>query len=465
MARAIEFLDTTLRDGNKLPFVALSPDDRVVLAARLERLGVDIIEAGSPAASGEDAECLERVARAVRSSWVSALARALPDDAEKALKSLREAAKPYLHLFMPVSAEALASAVKLKEIDAVRSVRDSLRVAKDAGVRAQFSLSEVSGARGELRDELCRAAREEGADVISFADTGGGLLPEDVESLVTGCLSLFPRGKAPLVGVHCHNDLGLATANTLAAIKAGAGHVEVTLGGFGERAGNAALEEIAFIIAAHGPRLGITHGISLDGISAASEAFDALTGVHTHPNKPVIGRSALSRARGSPAWRSMDPRMRELFSEKTIGAGGGADLARPEDEAGPYTLKSFNVLTGSHAPPVGIVVIGCGGSSVTQSSHGSGPIDALFKAVDRAVGFSPKLAYYSLYTLATGHDAPAEVAVTVELKGRRFHGRYRSTDVIEASLRAYLLACNAVGKSGTADGRSDFYVQGEYLWE
>ncbi len=466
MARRISILDTTLRDGNKLPFVAMSLSDRIVLAHSLELLGVDVIEAGFPAGGSDEAECVSRVAGEIRESAVSALARALPGDVEKALGAVSAARKPYLHVFMPLSPEALANAVRMSAERAVKSVFECVSLGKKAGVRVQFSLSEAAMAARSLRDDLCRAAGEAGADVISFADTGGTLLPEDMAGFVSSALTLFPQGKAPVIGVHCHNDLGLATANTLAAIQAGAGHAEVTLGGFGGRAGNAALEEIAFLITANADRLSLSHGIALEGIGAAASLLDSITGVRTHPNKPIIGRCALIRPGDSISLRALEPRMRKLMSDSSIGVREAAAGAPDRDEENRmYRLASYNVVSGSHAPPMGVVVIEKGGTRLIQSAHGSGPIDALFKAADRALALNPTLASYSLYAESTGPDSPAQVTVTVEMKGRRFHGSHRSTDAVEASIRAYVKACSAIGESGILDGRGDFYVHGEFLWE
>ncbi len=285
-------------------------------------------------------------------------------------------------------------------------------------------------------------------------------------ALVTEVRDLFQGGKSgmPSIGVHCHNDLGLATANSLAAIRAGASHVEVTVGGFGERAGNAALEEVAFLLSAWGERYDVSHGIHLEEIGRTSRLFDSLTGIRTHPNKPIIGQCAFVPAAGGFSGKSLDPVMRDLLREKTI--GGAQDVVLPEAESsGPYVLDAFNVLTSSHSPPVGVVVIRREGKTLTQTSHGNGPIDALFRAVDKALGFTTRMILYSVSTLATGTEARAEVIVTVELRGRRFHGRHTSTDVIGASLRAYMNACNAIGESGVLEGPSDFHVAGEYLWE
>jgi len=469
MASRIEIFDTTLRDGNKLPFAVLSNADRLVLARQLARLGVDVIEAGFPAASAEEAECVTRICAEAKGPFVAALARARDADVEKALECLRRAEKPCLHVFMSVSPQFLSQVLKEKETDALKDVVRCIRTARAAHVRVQFSASEAPHARREFLRDACRAAQEAGADVINLADTNGILVPEDMAALVAEVREVLGAAQkgAPSIGVHCHNDLGLATANTLAAMRAGATHVEVTVGGFGERAGNAALEEVAFLITAFGERYGLAHGIRLDEIARTSRLFDSLTGIRTHPNKPIIGQCAFVPAAGGFSGTSLDPAMKGLLQEKTIGRGIDEAQIEPEpqEERRPYQLESFNVLTSSHTPPVGLVVIRRGGKTLTQTSHGNGPIDALFSAVDKALGFSTRMVLYSVSTLATGREALAEVIVTVELRGRRFHGRHTSTDVIEASLRAYLSACNAIGESGILEGPSDFHVAGEYLWE
>jgi 2-isopropylmalate synthase len=469
MASRIEIFDTTLRDGNKLPFAVLSNEDRLVLARQLARLGVDVIEAGFPAASAEEAECVTRICAQVKGPFVAALARARDVDVEKALACLLRAEKPCLHVFMSVSPQFLSQVLKEREADALKNLVRCIQTARASRVRVQFSASEAPHARTEFLRDACRAARDAGADVINLADTNGILVPEDMAALVAEVREALGAGQngAPLIGVHCHNDLGLATANTLAAMRAGATHVEVTVGGFGERAGNAALEEVAFLITAFGERYGIAHGIRLEEIARTSRLFDSLTGIRTHPNKPIIGQCAFVPAAGGFSGTSLDPAMKALMQTKTIGRGidEAPTEPGPQEARGLYMLESFNVLTSSHTPPVGVVVIRRDGKTLTQTSHGNGPIDALFSAVDKALGFSTRMVLYSVSTLATGTEARAEVIVTVELRGRRFHGRHTSTDVIEASLRAYLSACNAIGASGILEGPSDFHVAGEYLWE
>jgi 2-isopropylmalate synthase len=468
MARRIEIFDTTLRDGNKLPFAVLSLNDRLQLALQLARLGVDVIETGFPAASREEAECVSRVCAAVEGPRVAALARALDADVDKALECLAKARRPHIHIFMSVSPQFIKQVLKTTESEALKTLARCIAYARTAGVRVQFSLSEAPHARKEFFRDACLVARDAGAEVISLADTNGVLVPEDVVSLVGEVAAITGTGpRAPLIGVHCHNDLGLATANTFAALQAGATHVEVTVGGFGERAGNAALEEIAFLLSAHGERYGLTHGINLAEIARTARLFDSLTGVRTHPNKPVIGQCAFVPVAGGFPGAALDPKLHDLFQEKTIGRTPGEVVRLPEGEKREdlYTLEAFNVLSSSHSHCVGLVEIRRAGKNLTQTSHGNGPIDALFRAVDKALGFSTRMVLYSVSTLAAGTEALTEVIVTAELRGQRFHGRHTSTDVIEASLRAYLCACNEIGASGILERPSEFHVAGEYLWE
>ena len=215
-------------------------------------------------------------------------------------------------------------------------------------MRVQFSLSEAPHARPAFLHDACRAAAEAGAAIVNLADTNGIMVPEDVEAMVAAAMKAVEgsRTVVPVIGIHCHNDLGLATANTLAALRAGASHAEVTVGGFGERAGNAALEELAFCIAAFGERYGLTHGIVLDQIAQTAALFDSLTGVRTHPNKPVTGQCAFLPVPGGFAGQALEPKLHALLQESTIGRTPGMppfEQAPGTEAAGPYELEAFNV--------------------------------------------------------------------------------------------------------------------------
>ena len=321
--RRIEILDTTLRDGGKLPFAVLTLKDRVALARRLARLGVDVIEAGYPVSSPEEAECVAAVAAEVEGTHVAALARCAARDMEPTLRTLEGTDRPYLHLFMPVSAHALAGVVKRSAEEALGDIQACIRIGREAGARVAFSPSEAPQADRKFLGEALAACREAGADVFDIADTNGTLSPAGAAEMAAWACALA-GADGPVIGIHCHDDLGLAAANTLAALQAGASHAEVTLGGVGERAGNAALEQLAVLLEAFGPDLGLDHGIKLEELWGAARLLEALTGVRAHPNAPLIGEAALATTPGSHARRALEPRLRGLLEPRTVGRPPGA---------------------------------------------------------------------------------------------------------------------------------------------
>jgi len=516
MSEWVEFLDTTLRDGNKLPFVVLSIGERLALARQLAGLGVDIIEAGYPAASAEEREALIQIAREVREPYIAALAKATPQDVETVAEALAAAARPHLHIFLPISEVFLRGVLGKSGAECLATIEQSVRAAR--GMRVQFSLAEVGEAEESLLLEAAQAAAEAGAQVLSLADTNGCLHPERVRELVGRVRGVLKP--EVLVGVHQHNDLGLATAGTLAALEAGARHVEVTLSGIGGRAGNTPLEEVALAIQVFAPRLGLDHHLRLDRLAGASALLARLTGVPMHPNKPVLGRQAFESGRGADARQALGERLRGLLDPRTIGkvedalfsdqaisqAGfvqhlamlgadtKGVDLEKVyrlflaqvrrkrvvhlsevqamiadarQETTSPYKLESFGVMTGSHTLPVGSVELGRGAERLVQSSPGTGPVDALCRAVDKAVGLKPRLLVYSADTVTEGLDARAEVTISLSFLGKVFHGRFGSTDVIEASLRAYLDAVNRIENYRQANPEEtprEFFIDGDQLW-
>jgi len=519
MARRVQFLDTTLRDGNKLPFIALAVKDRLEIALQLARLGVDIIDAGYPAASREERESVSLIAAQVEGPSVSALSRPLGEDIDRALEALKESKKPLLHLFLPISTTFLTEILKKNRGETLRMIEDSVNQARSAGMETQFSLSEIGQAPRELILEAARTACGAGAGIVNLADTNATLYPSQVRELVAEVAEVVRACPRPaVVGVHFHNDFGLATANTLSALEAGAGHVEGTIGGLGVKGGNTPLEEVVFALEVFRQQLKLEHGIRLDQLYKTSSLISHITGIQPHPNKPIIGKCAFVEAKGSQARNSLPQGLRDLLRAGTIGrpedtlfadqemnlAGftrqlehmgvntGEIDVekvyhlyesqlrrkrvvlqsevmdmvddARLEEKA-PYRLASFSVMTGSGSLPVGLVELERSGKKLAQSAHGSGAIDALCRAVDRAVGLKPQLVLYSVDSLTEGKDARAHVTVTLSHLGRRFHGHCGSTDVVEASLRAYLDAMNRLEACRLAGQEPEFYIEGEYLWE
>ncbi len=518
-ASKVVFLDTTLRDGNKLPFVVMNLRDRVEIAHKLEELGVDIIDAGYPFASDRDKEAIYSISREIEEPYVSALSRAIVKDIDFTINVLSNTKKPYLHIFMPISDQFITEVLKKDRLAVLKMIEDSIGRAKKAGVKVQFSFCEFSQANGEFLFDGVETACSVGVDTVSLADTNGVISPMDAGEIV-GKLRTFltHKGFNTRIGVHFHNDLGVATANTLLSIENGARHVEVTVGGLGARSGNTPLEEVALGIDVFGEKLGVHHSLNMHKLDQLAILVSHLTGISPHPNKPVIGRCAFKEPEGSRSRDSLSEELKAIlcdsyigresdrvFSEvvlskgkfveelKALGFGlEGVDIEKLHtkylyymekrnyiklselkliiddirvESLQTYILESFGVMTGSKTTPVGVVELYHGESKIVQSSSGSGPIDALYKAVDRAVGLSPKLIMYTVDTVSEGKDASAEITVTVEIKGKRFHGHYGSTDVIEASLVAYLNAINRILSSGITNSEETFYVDGDTLWE
>jgi 2-isopropylmalate synthase len=518
MAETVEILDTTLRDGNKLPFVVLDRHDRLVIARQLAALGVDVIDAGYPAASEEERDTVRSIAEEVRGPSISALSRAIVRDIEAVCTLLAGCAKPYLHIFLPLSPQFLKS-LRLSPEQTLLRIRRCLEAAGQ--VPAQFSLGEIADAEPEFLLEAAAAAAAGGAQVLNLADTSGSMHPGAAAELIRRVAQTLEPGRDIKLGVHFHNDLGLATANTLACLEAGARHVECTIGGLGERSGNAALEEIVFALEVFAERLNLEHHVHLDQLWPTSTLLSRLTGISPHPNKPVLGRCALPESLpgegegdGKPRPERLGRLMRaatigrsedSLFGDREMSRAGfqqhlqtfrisseGVDLdkafglyqsqvrrkktvtlsevqsiveqARKEETPAFYSLGSFNVMTGSHCLPVGSVELTAGETTLVQSATGTGAVDALCRAVDRAVGLNPRLLLYSVDHLTEGKDARAEVTVTLAYLGRRFHGHSGSTDVVEASLRAYLEAVNNIEARRRAYPEEQFYIDGEELW-
>ena len=514
---AVEILDTTLRDGNKLPFVVLDKHDRLVIARQLAALGVDVLEAGYPAVSRDERECVELVAREVRGPVVAALCRATQEDVAATLETLRDAARPRLHLFLHASPAFLEEVLQVSSAEALRLIVRCLEACRSGQTELQFSFGECGQAERAFLLEAVRAAAENGASVVNLADTNGCLHPFEISELVAAAVERVGDLSGVRIGVHLHNDLGLATAGSLAAVEAGARHVEVTVGGIGTRSGNAPLEEVVYALEVFRERLGVEHNLRLDQLAATAELLARLTGVPFHPNKPVVGKCAFEDARAPEVRRALPARLRELMREESTGRAPDVvfsdhEMTRPgfeqqleilgvplasvsldkayslfrsqlrrkktvllselremldearAEEPGIYELVSFNVTTGSNAVPLGGVELRKGEILLVQSAHGSGPVDALCRAVDKAVGLRPRLLLYSVDSVTEGKDARAVVTVSLGYLNRRFHGHSGSTDLIEASLRAYLDAVNSMERYRQEAPLEEFYIDGEQLW-
>lgn len=518
--RKIEFLDTTLRDGNKLPFIVMNINDRLEIAHQLVKLGVDIIDAGYPTKTRRDRELISLLGSEIKDTYISALSRAISSDIEKTMEVLKGIQKKYIHIFMPISEQFISTVLNKSKLEVLEMARKAVETAVKAGVKVQFSFSEFPHSDPVFMLDALETVCESGAKIVSLADTNGILFPFQVEKLVKESVKKIEPyiNKGIKLGVHFHNDFGVATADTISAVLNGADHVEVTIGGLGARAGNTPLEEVAFGLEALKGEFKLKHGINLKEIGYTAQLVSHLTGITPHLNKPIIGRCAYIEPKGSRSRLALSDSIKKLMESGTSGQKSHevfsdrdikesvfleklkkigmyekeidnhrlyelftrtltrqgyvyiSDLdAMIEDlkiEARPeYKLESFSVMTGSSMLPVGIVEIIKDKNKYIQSAHGTGPVDALCKAIDKVAGFTPELLLYTVDMVTEGLDARADITVTLQYKGRRFHGHFGSTDVIEASAGAYLNAINRIVSSNILESEEAFYINGEMLWE
>jgi len=499
MGRRIEILDTTLRDGEQGPGFTMNLEEKLEVARQLARLGVDVIEAGYPVTSPGDYEAVREVARVVRGPVIMALARANDKEIEAAWDALRPAERPRIHVVLATSAIHMEHRLHMKPEEVLALARDSVRKARSLCPEVEFSAEDATRSEPGFLCSVLQAVIEAGATAVNLPDTVGYAVPEEYASLFGTVLSGVPDIGRVTLSAHCHDDLGLAVANTLAAIGAGAQQVECTIDGLGERAGNAALEEVVMALATRPDRLAAACGIETAQLYASSKLVQAVTGVRPQPNKAIVGDNAFSHESsghqaGVLEWSSNY----EIMTPESVGrptarmvlgkhSGRGAfeeRLAflglrpRPDSIAGLFTAfkeladrkktvtdKDLEALVlGASAKVPGAIrldrfVINSGttiastsavrlvmpeGNLVERVSAGDGPIDASFRAIDKIVGKHPILEDFALDAVTEGRDAQGEARVRIQVGGRRFNGRGISTDVVEASIRAYLAAINVM---------------------
>jgi len=509
MARRIAILDTTLRDGGRAPGFGMCLDEKLEVARHLARLGVDVIEAGRPAAGPEDRAAVREIARLVRGPVIASAARAVGGEIDAAWEAVRGAERPRLHVMLGSSPERLE-----RELGAGVGAEGAIAAAARAVARAralcpevEFSAADATRADPDFLRELLGAAIAAGALIVNVADTLGRALPEEFAALIRSLASGVPGIARATLSVHCHDDLGLATANSLAAIGAGAGQVECAVNGLGDRAGNAALEEVVMALATRGDILGAFTGVDTTRLYGSSRLVQAVTGFRAQPNKAVVGDYALARedrgeaSSGSEAKGLLSPESvgrvaaaaptraalgrksgRKAFEER-LGAlgyelrpesvarlydefkalaerkGAVSDrdleaLALGETVRAPeaYRLERFVVNSGTGIAATGAVKLALpDGASVERVAVGDGPVDAVFKAIDRIVGSKGVLERFAVDAVTEGRDAQVEARVRIASGGRRFNGRGLSTDIVEAGVLAYLAAMNSMAGETEAE--------------
>ena len=520
---AVRIFDTTLRDGEQAPGAGLTAAEKLEVARQLARLRVDVIEAGFPAASPGDFEAVQRIARETRGGVaVAALARCRDGDPQRAVEAIRVAERPHLHVFIATSDIHLTHKLRMTRNRALAEARRWVTYGREQlgpDVEIEFSAEDASRTDMDFLLEVYEAVVDAGASTVNIPDTVGYAIPAEFGALVGRVVALV--GRDATVSVHCHNDLGLATANTLAAVQAGARQVEVTINGLGERAGNASLEEVVMALRTRPtqfPEL-VSH-VQTEQITAASRLVSYLTGFTIQPNKAVVGGNAFAHESGihqdgvikNPlTYEIMTPQSVGLSgSQLTIGKLSGrkglqgklrelghevegealdalyreaialadakkevtdADLLalveqRAAEVPASVSLLGWSVTSSGGGRSTGSVTVTVAGEERSADTTGNGPVNALYGAVDQAIapvlGWHPVLAEYEIRAVSAGEDAQGQVLVRCRRssdsgKGAlTVSGHGLSTNIIEASLDAYLVAINKLHGAEISSVRAAF---------
>jgi 2-isopropylmalate synthase len=498
MAEKVLIFDTTLRDGEQSPGVALTTSDKVEIAQALDRLGVDIIEAGFPLTSQGDLEAVQTVAQAVRRPVIAALAHAHPDAVDKAWEALTKAERPRIHVFLSVSDIHLMHQLRKDRDEVLEMARTMVARAKRHCEDVEFSPMDAARAEWSYVYQMLEQCIDAGATTVNIPDTVGYTVPEEFERFIRSIFENVSNIHKAAVSVHCHNDLGLAVANSLAAVRAGARQVEVCVNGIGERAGNAALEEIAMAIQTRQDFFELETNIVSREIYRTSRLVSDLSGMSVQPNKAIVGANAFRHQSGihqdgilkmRETYEIMDaqslgwPAGGEIILGKTSGRHGFkarlealgyelteeelnraflgfkeladkklevddrdlealvADKMRTSEEV--FHLDFVQVACGDHATPTATVrVIAPDGALLADAALGTGPVDAVYKAINRIIQAPNVLTEFSVKSVTQGIDAQGEVTIRIESDGRTYAGRGADTDIIVASAKAYMNALN-----------------------
>lgn len=488
--------DTTLRDGEQSPGCSMNLDEKLRLARQLEILGVDVLEAGFPVASEDDFAAVRAIAQAVRGPVIAGLCRALPGDIARGWEALRFAARPRIHTFVATSDIHLEHKLHKTRTEAIEMAREAVTFARSLCDDVEFSCEDATRSDPAFLAEIVAAVLEAGATTINIPDTVGYTLPHAYFDLLTGLRAAVPALGQAVLSVHCHDDLGLAVANSLAAIRAGARQVECTVNGIGERAGNASLEEIVMALRVRRDELPFETGVRAEEIYRSSQLLSNITGVHVQPNKAIVGKNAFAHESGIHQHGVLQNRLTyEIMTPESVGVktnaivlgkhSGRAALRQRFEEMGfpltPAELeKAYKLFTelcdrkkevfeedllallqdgftempeswemtvmqvsaGTSSLATALVTLVKGTESRTETACGDGPVHALCEAIDKITGLLGCLSDFTVRSVTRGTDALGEAFVHTSFEGLTFTGRAASTDIIEASARAYLHASN-----------------------
>ena len=500
--------DTTLRDGEQSPGISLNTGEKLEIAQQLARLGVDVIEAGFPITSPGDFEAVQAIARNVEGPIVAGLARTHVADIDSAHEAVRDAERPRIHTFISTSDIHIEHQLQTTRDDVKGQARAAVAHARECVEDVEFSPMDATRADVEFTAEVCAIALEEGATTINIPDTVGYTMPQEFTAFLTRLYELVPGLHDVTLSVHCHDDLGLAVANSFAGVLAGARQVECAINGIGERAGNASLEEIAMLLHTRAPDVGLRTGIVTTEIARTSRLVSRLTGYGVQPNKAIVGRNAFAHESGIHQDGVLKERTTyEIMDARTVGLEGNdivlgkhsgrhalksaleelgfsvdgqalnqafkrfkelADRKKQvtamdlealvtdemRDDLDAFTFEWFDVEASSRRPPHATVGVRMpDGAERSGSFTGDGPVDAVFRAINTATGVEGKLREFRVDAVTGGQDALGEVSVVVEVDGRPAAGQGMSTDIIEAAGRAYVRALSNARRRAQLEAR------------
>ncbi|MDR2394186.1 MAG: 2-isopropylmalate synthase [Treponema sp.] len=498
-ARVIHVFDTTLRDGEQSPGCSMNLPEKLEVARRLERLQVDVIEAGFPASSPGDLESVKAIAGLIKDCTVAGLCRALEKDIDAARQALERAVAPRIHIFLATSPIHMEYKLKMSPEQVLERAVMAVQYAKKFCDQVEFSAEDAFRSDRDLVCQVFSAVIAAGATVVNAPDTVGYAMPDEFAAFISYIKGHTPNIDKARLSVHCHNDLGLAVANSLAAIHAGADQVECTVNGIGERAGNASLEEIVMGLMVRKDHLQVETRIDTTQLYMISRLVSQVTGVKVQPHKAIVGDNAFAHEAGvhqhgvlanRATYEIMTPesvgipknRMvlgkhsgRHAFEERLRDLGLSLNEAQVEPIFAQFKVLADKKKVVSDRDIEALVmevsasvpetwkldrwVINCGstlsststirlqgkdGTVQEQAAVGNGPIDAACKAINRIIGKEPTLEAYELGAITGGEDAQGETLVKIRWNDRHWNGRGVSTDVVESSIKAYLAAINAL---------------------
>ncbi len=481
---------------NSLPGATMNKQEKLQLARQLEKLGVDIIEAGFPASSEGDKDAVSLIARELKGPRVVGLSRASAEDVETAWRAVEKARNPGIHTFLATSEIHMRNKLKMSREEVREQAGLAVRLARSLCDWVEFSCEDATRSDPDFLCQVIAAAISEGACTINVPDTVGYSYPQEIAGLIRTIREKVPAIENVVISVHCHNDLGLAVANSLAAVQAGARQVECTINGIGERAGNAALEEIAMILKTRQKEFACYTGIVSEQIIHTSRLVTSITGIPVQPNKAIVGSNAFAHEAGihqdgiikdRTTYEIMDPKElglgksalvlgkhsgRAAFREKVKGLGYhltndelqltfkrfkdladrkktvfdedieaivAEEVLRTPDT---YKLLSATVMSGSHVVPTATVLMEIDGKEQQGAGLGNGPVDATFNTILKMTGRKPKLLRFAISAITGGTDAMGEASIRLEEQGHVAIGKGTHEDILVAAAKAMVNALN-----------------------